>query len=399
MSKTKFLHRVFSFLIMASMLLPGISPASAMPMDPMDETKVPHYVGPNPNWANSPFTLPDVAVEIVGVGGGTGATAEATVGVDGKITGITVTDPGSGYTAADVIITSGAGAGALASANVITSGIVTAITVDDPGGGYVRPVVEITLGGATVQATASAFGGVDAVTLDDPGSGYQMPTVDFDLPDDPNGAPAHGHIVCAETDCIPVPPATTVTIVDIMVDNPGSGYSAAPKVVIRDGTLFDPINNGAAGALATAYLSIQSVSLDTFGEGYTSEPNVEIFEDNPLDPGIGALAHATVTAGGVTSIDILDSGSGYITGGGMEKFIDALPLLCDPLGALGPVCPDYTNPLNANAKYIPVGVPDGSNLWEPSCAVTPRLTRPAPRPDLAAAAPTPGASASRSKTS
>ena len=35
----------------------------AMPGSPTDESKVPHYFGPNPNWALSPLTLPDVAVD------------------------------------------------------------------------------------------------------------------------------------------------------------------------------------------------------------------------------------------------------------------------------------------------------------------------------------------------
>lgn len=51
-------------------------------------------------------------------GGGSGATATATV-VDGVVTAITVTDPGSGYTSAPTVtLTGGAGTGATATANV-----------------------------------------------------------------------------------------------------------------------------------------------------------------------------------------------------------------------------------------------------------------------------------------
>ena len=32
---------------------------AAAPASPVDESKVPHYFGPYPNWANSPLTLPD----------------------------------------------------------------------------------------------------------------------------------------------------------------------------------------------------------------------------------------------------------------------------------------------------------------------------------------------------
>ena len=34
------------------------------PASPTDESKVPHYFGPYPNWANSPLTLPDATVTI-----------------------------------------------------------------------------------------------------------------------------------------------------------------------------------------------------------------------------------------------------------------------------------------------------------------------------------------------
>ncbi len=112
MSKHKFLNIVFSIMIVASLMLSGSFSASAQkaqlpssagaagPASPTDETKVPHYFGPYPNWANSPLTMPDVQVVITG--NGTGATAEATVGADGAITAITVTNPGSGYTNAKV---------------------------------------------------------------------------------------------------------------------------------------------------------------------------------------------------------------------------------------------------------------------------------------------------------
>ena len=107
-----------------------------MPMDPTDETKVPHYFGPNPNWALSPLRIPDVVVDLTG-GGGTGATAQATVDPQtGAITAITVINPGSGYTSAPTVSITGLGINAAATAVVDYSGVVTAITVDVPGGGY-----------------------------------------------------------------------------------------------------------------------------------------------------------------------------------------------------------------------------------------------------------------------
>ena len=81
--KNKFLNIMVSLIVIATLSVGSSGSASAMPATPTDETKVPHYFGPYPNWANSPFTLPDVQVIITG--DGTGATAEAAVGVNGVI--------------------------------------------------------------------------------------------------------------------------------------------------------------------------------------------------------------------------------------------------------------------------------------------------------------------------
>jgi FtsP/CotA-like multicopper oxidase with cupredoxin domain len=128
---------------------PAPAPAAApsLPASPVDETKVPHYFGPYPNWANSPLTAPDATVTITG--DGTGATAVATVGANGAVTGITITNPGSGYTSATVDITSANGTGASASAVVTASSAVTAVNVTAPGSGYRAPTVAFSGGGST----------------------------------------------------------------------------------------------------------------------------------------------------------------------------------------------------------------------------------------------------------
>ena len=292
MATRKSLQIIISFIMLASLLFGGTAPVVAqtanapapapasMPAGPTDETKVPHYFGPFPNWANSPLTTADVAVTING--DGTGAAATATVGAGGAVTGVTITNPGSGYTAATVAF-SGAGTGASADAVVNLSGVVTSITINPGAGGagYTAPVVAITGGGAATNATATAFGGVDVVALSCCRRRLHIPNVDFDLPDDPNGIQASGHVVCddplAPGTPIPCPTdGSAMTLLAVVVDQSGSGYSAAPNVVIRDGTLFDPINNAGSGAMATATLTIQNIVVDTFGSGYTSAPAVDI---------------------------------------------------------------------------------------------------------------------------
>ncbi len=535
MNMRKFFNIVISIMVIASTLFGTSTLGKAMPGSPTDQTKVPHYFGPYPNWSNSPFTLPDVTVEITG--DGSGATAVASVGNTGDITGITVTNPGVGYTSANVVINSTSGSGATASAVVTASGSVTSISVGASGAGYTSPSVTISGGGGSgtlvnignplsarafatdyatapgvlapvfvvlpasmpaagivqsiqyfnqatagasptpsagnlfhayvlhatgvaneysvlwdsgeltvpaavdpvgdivtlpvpgiavttgdtiafygqgiplddqggvdilstpaplvpaqgntitlggvdypiysqnrtysfaasvldtsavaplVDATATAYGGVDAVALGSGGSGYTMPTVDFDLPDGPDGVQAQAH---ANFD-----PATGA-ITAVVVDQPGSGYSFPPKVVIRDGTLFDPINNGGSGATATATLKILSVTLDTFGAGYTSAPSVVI--NDPT--GTGASATASVNAGGVTSITVGAPGTGYITKAGIKKFQDGLPVLCNPTAGWAN-CKD-----NNLGQHIPIAVPDTTTF--PGARLLRDRRRPAP---------------------
>jgi FtsP/CotA-like multicopper oxidase with cupredoxin domain len=344
MFNRKFLNMLVSLMVLTSLVFGGNFKAAAMPMDPKDETKVPHYFGPNPNWANSPFRVPDIAVTLTSVAGdpGTGATAAATVDPQtGAVTGISVINPGTGYMVAPTVdIASSAGTGAVATAVVDNSGVLTAITVTAAGNGYTAPVVTIAGGGATTDATATAFGGVDAVSVTAAGSSYTFATVEFSLPDGLNGVQATGHVVMNASN----------GVASIVVDNPGSGYSVPPTVTVHDCTVESPCNTG-SGATATATLAIQSVVLNSFGAGYTAAPTVTLTDLT----GTGAAATAAFsTAGSITAINVTNPGSGYMTPG-IKKFVDQLPGLCVP-GNPDPKldCPSYK--LNPTAKYIPLGI-------------------------------------------
>jgi len=354
MFNRKFFNVMLSVMVLTSLLFGGSIKASAMPIGPTDETKVPHYFGPYPNWANSPLTLSNATVDILG--DGTGATAVANVDpLTGGIASIQVTSPGSGYTAATVTIGGGDG-NATATAAVNVSGIVTSVRIDVQGGGYTAPLVTFVGGGATLDATGTAYGGVDVVELIDGGWGYTMPTVDFDSPDDQvNGVKAQGHVASiALNDAFDGMDANgTILPNGIIVDEPGSGYLTAPGFAIHNGTLFDPIPllDGGWLAIANTTLKVTSVTVDTFGSGYLSAPTPE-FSDLS-GPNNSAQATAFVDVGGVTSITLDEPapmGSGYLNVG-MRKFVDDLPGLCDPAGVLTPACP-------TTGKYIPLAVPE-----------------------------------------
>ena len=297
---------------------------------------MPHYFGPWPNWALSPLTLANAPVTISG--DGTGAAATATVGGNGAITAINVTNPGQGYTTASVSI-GGSGTGAAATAVIANGGAVTAITVGANGSHYSKPVVAFSGGGATTAATATAYGGVDAVTITNAGTGYVAPTVDFDIPNDPNGIQAKGTVT----------KDANGAITGIVITTAGTGYSSAPGVTIHDGTVANPINNAGAGASATATINVLSVGVDTVGAGYTTAPSVGITDANGA--GSGATATAAIDTGVISAINVTAPGSGYISAGGIKKFQDDLPGLCDPAGTGG--CPT-----GATAKFIPLGVPE-----------------------------------------
>jgi FtsP/CotA-like multicopper oxidase with cupredoxin domain len=301
-------------LALVALMIGGM--ASAGPSSPTDETKVPHYFGPYPNWANSPLASPDAVVTITG--DGNGAKAVATVGANGAITAIDVTDGGSGYGTAKVTIT-GSGTGASADAVIIRKGAVADIAVTNGGAGYTAPTVAITGNGS--GATATAYGGVDAVTLTDVGLGYTVPNVTFDLPDASNGVPAEGKVTCQETNCQPANLGDPVHITGVVVTQPGSGYSSAPGVSIINGTQFDPVQlaDGGHEAVAKATLTISSIVVETPGTGY-SRADVAINDPN----GTGATATATLQDGVISAITLKKPGSGYVSGG-LKKFVDTLP--------------------------------------------------------------------------
>ncbi|MFB3894052.1 MAG: multicopper oxidase domain-containing protein [Phycisphaerae bacterium] len=123
---------------------------------------------------NGYATVP--AVQIVG-GGGSGATAVASLNPCG---GITLLTTGAGYTSPPTVTIGPPGAGGIqATAKaIISGGQVQSIVLDEPGSNYstlVAPTVTITGGGGT-GATASAMlataGVVGSITVTNGGSGY-----------------------------------------------------------------------------------------------------------------------------------------------------------------------------------------------------------------------------------
>ena len=332
-------------------VVPATVAAASPPTGATDASKVPHYFGPWPNWANSPLTLPTATVSITDTGTGAGATAVAQVGPDGSIGAINLTAPGHDYTSPTVTInapTAAGGTQATATATVKATGAVVSASVTAAGSGYSGLAATVTGDGAGAGVTPS--GGVDAVALTDGGAGYTMPTVLIDLPDDPNGTRAAGHVEQADL--------VGGVVQKVTVDDPGSGYTTAPGVRILDGTLADPIS-GSTPAAATATLKLVGLAVDVPGSGYTA---ATVAVTDPTGSGTGATGAVTTDVGSLESVTVTNAGSGYLTAG-MKKFQDVLPVTCDPK-ADGSGCPAIAQVQGTDAamgpanKFIPLAVPE-----------------------------------------
>ncbi len=370
---------VSGFVAAAAVVGPiGAATAAGMPTSATDETKVPHYFGPWPNWANSPLTSSTAVVKFTDPAG-TGAGAEATAQVDpatGGISSITVTSPGHDYSPGTTVQVTGTSSAntALAAPVINQSGSVVSLSVDQAGSGYSSFDVSITAaaGDPGTGAKASATGSVDVVNVTDGGSGYTMPTVDFDLPSDPNGTRAKGHVpMIANGDATDGMDANG-TITAVVVDDAGSGYSKAPGVAIHNGTLADPIAfpDGGGPATVESSMKLSGFSIDAAGSNYRAVPVVTV--SDPSGPGTGAAASAGIDVGVVKSVIVSAPGEGYLSKG-IKKFQDELPTTCDP-GTDGTGCPNVpmtTEPATGkDSKFIPLAVPEAKDYTDPDTGTT-----------------------------
>jgi FtsP/CotA-like multicopper oxidase with cupredoxin domain len=226
---------------------------------------------------------------------------------NGPLTGLTLTNGGSGYTSAPAVgITGGGGSGATATATLGPRSVAS-LALGNGGSGYTSaPNVSITGGGGTGAAATATLGprSVASIAVTNGGSGYtSVPTVTI------TGGGGSGATATATIRSNGQRNVTAIT-----VTNGGSGYTSAPTVTITGG--------GGSGAAATPTLgpgAVASLALTRGGSGYTSAPTVSITGGG----GTGAAATATLGPAFVASLTLTNGGTGYtsapmvsITGGG-----------------------------------------------------------------------------------
>lgn len=239
-------------------------------------------------------------------GGAPTVSATATAVMSGFAVGDVSVTGGSGYTFAPAVtfgapnLASGVRATGIAIVDP-NSRTVTGIQVTNPGTGYTS-TPSVTLAAFTTTATAEAFttgGSVISVDINNNGAGYVgTPAVSFT---GGNGTGAAGTAVMANG-----------KVVGVTITNPGIGYTTSPTVTFVSGAsanAFATVTNGV----------ITGVTVSDGGHSFTEAPLVTFTSST----GGGATATATVLGGAITGVTVTTGGNGYQEGNtpnGTESF-------------------------------------------------------------------------------
>ena len=245
-------------------------------------------------------------------GKGTGAAARSLVN---GIKNVKLINGGQGYTSYNppvVRITEPSDLinGSRAAAQITvddTTGQVSGIEITNSGSGYdfIPAITFINPGGAecsdpTIDSEGRLVDGSISVTKF--GLGYSNPPTIYIDP-----APEDG--IDAEATCSVSPDGQ---VVSVTITNRGRGYQTAPRARV-----VQPVGAQVLD-VTVANGSVTNINLLTGGSGYTDAPSVYIVDDRkgPLGEsigGTGAQAAATIFNGEITDINITNFGEGYST--------------------------------------------------------------------------------------
>ncbi len=218
----------------------------------------------------SGYTFPPAVIfEVPSVSTGTRATGVALIDATGNVTGIQVTNAGTGYTAGQFPITVTVAAfTTTAAAEVFTTGgSVISVDINANGSGYVgTPAVVFAAGGGGTGAAGTAV-------------------------------MANGKVV------------------GVTITSGGIGYTGTPTVTFVSGS-------GAVGYATVVNGAITAITVSDGGFGWTEAPRVTLTGST----GGGATATATVAGGAITGVTVTAGGTGYLEGnlpGSAEAFAGA----------------------------------------------------------------------------
>ena len=234
-------------------------------------------------------------------GGGAGATANATLGLSAA--SFTIAGGTTVYsTAPTVTISGGGGIGATATV-VLTSGVVSGITITNAGSGYTStPAIAFTGGTVTTAGTNPTGTGnatnfiVSAITVTNPGSGYtSAPAVSF--------SSGTGTTATANLSAVILGAATSIGGTGDITINPGITGGSNTLTKVGSGTV---LLNG-----ANTYTGATTVTAGTLQLNGTLTSAVTV-NGTFIHPG-SVTGNVTIANGGLDAPDLLPSLRG-ITG-------------------------------------------------------------------------------------
>jgi hypothetical protein len=232
-------------------------------------------------------------------GAGSGATGTASIGGNNstlRVTNVTITNPGSGYTLPPTINFAGGSCTNVSANAYLQPTSVAAITITARGQGYTSaPRINIQSGGGSnATATSSLAFPVASITLTSGGGNVYTaaPTLTLSTPQITGGVNATATATL-----------TATSVASMTVTAGGSGYLTPPNVA------FTPVGpgTGAAATVALGARPVASVTMNTPGSGYTAAPTVSFSGTG------GATATSTLAPAGVASINVTTGGAGYTT--------------------------------------------------------------------------------------
>jgi hypothetical protein len=225
------------------------------------------------------YTSPNIAIT---GGGGSGATASATF-PSTILTGMHVTNGGSGYSAAPAVYLQGLAGGPIATATaVISGGMVVSAYVGNGGAGYssTAPIVVLAGGGgsgataACTTATYNAVSYISGITVTNGGSGYTSPPIIL------FGGGAYQATATMTGNAV-----SSISLSVTTLPNGGSNYSTLPIVWL--------VGGGGSGAMAQPTIAptyLTGIAITNIGGGYSTNPTITL-----TDPtGTGAAVAASL---------------------------------------------------------------------------------------------------------
>lgn len=263
---------------------------------------------PTPGEGYSAAVYPNV---LITGGAGTGAIAEVEISSGNVANNISISNGGAGYESSPTVVFTGDGSGAFGLAQLDSTGTLKSIVVDASGSNYTTATIEV----GTVWSPSNLVNVGEQYYY-----GSNLYTVTVQGTTDATNPPTHSSGLVfngtAELEYVGVVATASATIgiqvgidfgqiTGINVDTLGSGYTSNPSItIVGDGS----------GARASSILQygVASVKVLNGGSGYTSAPVVSFNGGNPTS---SAVATASITNNGISSIKIVDSGdNNYVIG-------------------------------------------------------------------------------------